>query len=248
MSTDPTCVARAVAACLFVEWAFVQFALAALVIPPAWRGHLSRALALLLHDKHRRDLEEEEEAAAASSKCHAGKVVCAYATNLAWAGAWALVMPFWLYAGERLTFVLGLVPYMVEWGNFLTRDLTNLSASLAARVQPVVASVSLACTATVVSRDHNVSSWELTVSLLVPLPLLGASIGLGLARCLDLAPDDDRTDSQPRDEPRSSELPENTSEVTRWTVQTVVYDDLFRPTHRDSSPDPPDPGDDQAKH
>lgn len=111
-------------------------------------------------------------------------------TTLPQAALWAFSMPLWLWGTDRRAVVFGLVPYLFECSNVVARDVCLLSGWVGGG-QPAVVSLALVFAAAAVRVHSHASHWELTISILVSLLLLGAWFGLCLVRCLDLGPTPD---------------------------------------------------------
>jgi len=106
---------------------------------------------------------------------HSGKILCHHGLNLGWIGLWALAMPVWLYTSTRTAAVFGLVPYLADWGYFVTQDAFDL-CEVPGQMQTFIVSVALGCTSLAVMAEYDVPRWEQVATLFLPAWLFGSAV------------------------------------------------------------------------
>jgi hypothetical protein len=162
---------------LFVEWGIVHIIAFALIGIPAWSDNMSSTGVYGAADLLMSVPEYKKEYDSAVFPRMSGKILFQHGFNLGgWCGVWSCAVPIAIAYQNRMAWVLGLVPYFLDWGYFMAFDWFGLGGTVA-QAQTYNVSTAMILTAFSANNRHDdVSQAEFIVMVAVPSCLIFAGI------------------------------------------------------------------------
>uniref|UniRef100_A0A7S4C053 EXPERA domain-containing protein n=1 Tax=Chrysotila carterae TaxID=13221 RepID=A0A7S4C053_CHRCT len=148
----------------YLEWGLAHLLACGLVCVPAARDDPGAVLSTYLKgasDKEREHLRDHP------FPRHTNRILLQHGYNIGVAGAWSLMLCYFVLAPVRNTWLLGLLPWTFDIGYFLSVGVPELGDT-ASEAQSYIITTALFLTAFVVRDAYDVTFVELALTMAVP--------------------------------------------------------------------------------
>ena len=171
-----TSIAKVVGFIAFLEWGLIHLAAGTITVTPALQDNVNQYY-INVYSEFPGSPALVREYTNAKFPKYSNRVLLQHGLNLFWAGAWSIMLCYFMVHPTRAVWLLGLVPYLFDVGYFIAIDL-NEGAILGGKMgeaQTFIVSTGLFCAAWIAMVEYGVKGAELALTMIVPGLLFAAA-------------------------------------------------------------------------